>query len=355
MRVKKMKSSDGKKLVLALLVLAASALPRPTAAALVRPIRFEQLSLEEGLSQAAVMDVMQDRRGYIWLATEDGLNRYDGTAFKVYRHDVADPGTLPDNFIWDLDQDAGGNVWIATRGGLCMWDRTTDRIVRQETPGVRNIRVLQYQARGNVLWIGTRESDLLKLEIGTGALRRFAHDATDATTLVDDRVYALYVDAKDRLWVGTEAGLDLRDADGTGFTHQLTSGWDAAGGGTAKIRAILADDMGGLWIGSAGGGLDRLDLASGRVRRFRHDAAVPGSLAKTTCAPSCRTRGAGSGSAPAAGSTSTIPIAAPSRTTARTHGTPAASPTTTSCPWPRTGAACSGWERAWAACTSGTP
>ena len=234
-----MKSNDGKRLVLALFVLAASALPDPASAALVRPIRFEQLSLEEGLSQAAVMDVMQDRRGYIWLATEDGLNRYDGAAFKVYRHDVADPETLPDNFIWDVEQDAAGSVWIATRGGLCKWDRTTDRIVRQVTPGVRNIRVLRYQARGNVLWIGTRESGLLRLEIGTGALRPFRHDAADPASLVDDRVYALYVDKKDRLWVGTDAGLDVRDAEGKGFTHQLTSALDAASGATAKIRAIL--------------------------------------------------------------------------------------------------------------------
>jgi diguanylate cyclase (GGDEF)-like protein len=275
-----MKSNDAKRLVLALLVLGASALPRSASAAQVRPIRFEQLSLEEGLSQAAVMDVMQDRRGYIWLATEDGLNRYDGAAFKVYRHDVADPETLPDNFVWDVEQDAAGSVWIATRGGgLCKWDRTTDRIVRQETPGVRNIRVLRYQARGNVLWIGTRESGLLRLEIGTGALSRFVHNPEDPASLVDDRVYTLYVDKKDRLWVGTDAGLDVRDAEGKGFTHQLTSELDAASGATAKIRAILADDMGGLWIGSSGGGLDRLDLASGRVQRFRHDAAVAASLA----------------------------------------------------------------------------
>ena len=73
-----MRSNDGRTLALALLALAGSALPTTASAALVRPIRFEHLSLEEGLSQAAVMDVLQDRRGYIWLATEDGLNRFDG-------------------------------------------------------------------------------------------------------------------------------------------------------------------------------------------------------------------------------------------------------------------------------------
>ena len=264
--------------ILALLVLAASAVGAPASAALHRPIRFERLSLEEGLSQAGVMDVLQDKRGYMWLATEDGLNRYDGTAFKVYRHDATDLATLPDSFIWDAEEDASGSVWVATRGGLARWDRATDRIVRQDTPGVRNIRVLRYQARGNALWIGTRESGLLRLNLATGALQRFAHDAADAGSLADDRVYALYVDGKDRLWVGTDGGLDLLNADGKGFTHHVPSRSDASSLSDARVRAILADDMAGLWIGTSGGGLNRLDLASGRFARFRHDNAVATSL-----------------------------------------------------------------------------
>jgi diguanylate cyclase (GGDEF)-like protein len=273
-----MKSNERMSLALALLVLAG--LAPPAEAAVVRPIRFEHLSLEEGLSQAAVMDVLQDRRGYIWLATEDGLNRYDGAGFKVYRHDATDPETLPDNFIWDAEQDGSGSVWVATRGGLSRWDRATDRFVRQETPGVRNIRVLRYQKRGNSLWIGTRESGLLRLDLGSGTLRRFAHDAGDAASLTDDRVYALHVDPNGQLWVGTEGGLDLKNADGNGFTHQTVGGADTSGtSGMRGVRAIVADDMGALWVGTSGGGLHRLDLSSGRIERFRHDPAAAGSLA----------------------------------------------------------------------------
>jgi diguanylate cyclase (GGDEF)-like protein len=274
-----MKSNDARRIVLAVLVAAVAAVPAPASAALVRPIRFEHLSLEEGLSQAAVMKVVQDRRGYIWLATEDGLNRYDGTGFRVYRHDATDPASLPDNFIWDVEEDAQGSVWIATRGGLCRWDRATDQIVRQDTPGVRNIRVLRYQAKANSLWIGTRESGILRLDLATGTMQRFAHAEGDKDSLADDRIYALYVDGKDRLWVGTEAGLDLLKADGRGFTHQLRTAADGSAAGTTRVRAILADDMGALWVGTAGGGLNRLDLARGSVQRFRHDAAVATSMA----------------------------------------------------------------------------
>src|SRR6186713_2098923 len=135
----------------ALLAAAAAVAPRP-AEALARPIRFERLSLDEGLSQAAVMDVLQDKRGYVWMATEDGLNRYDGNAFKVYRHDATDEATLPDGFVWDIEEDGAGSVWVATRGGLGRWDRATDKVVRQATGAVRNIRVLRYQQKGNALW-----------------------------------------------------------------------------------------------------------------------------------------------------------------------------------------------------------
>src|SRR5439155_26498174 len=103
-----------------------------------------------------------------------------------------------------------------------------DRFVRQDTAGVRNIRVLRYQARGNVLWIGTRDAGLLRLDIASGRLDPFRHDAADASSLGDDKVYAIHVDGKDRLWVGTESALDLRNAGAEGFTHYGPSASDGA-------------------------------------------------------------------------------------------------------------------------------
>ena len=273
-----MKPNTRTSAILGLLVVAAAAMAPRDAVALVRPIRFERLSLDEGLSQAAVMDVLQDRRGYVWMATEDGLNRYDGSAFKVYRHDATDAATLPDGFVWDVEEDGAGSVWMATRGGLGRWDRATDKVVRQDTGAARHIRVLRYQAHGNALWIGTRENGLLRLDLASGALQPFAHDAKAPASLIDDRVYALYVDAKDRLWVGTDGGLDLLSTDGKGFTHYVPSDSDPASISDARIRAILADDMGALWVGTSTGGLNRMDTATGRFERFRHDGAVAASL-----------------------------------------------------------------------------
>jgi len=86
-------------------------------------IRFEQLSLDNGLSQSAVNVILQDRQGFLWVGTEDGLNRYDGYNFKVYKPDSDNPNSLSDRWITSLAEDAQGYLWVGTRlGGLNRYD-----------------------------------------------------------------------------------------------------------------------------------------------------------------------------------------------------------------------------------------
>src|SRR5437867_6791405 len=180
--------------ILPSLVLVAVTAAAPATAASVRPIRFDHLSLEQGLSQSSVMDILQDRRGYIWLATEDGLDRYDGLSFKVYKHDPADAASLPASFVWDVDEDAAGNLWVATTGGLAMWERATDRVVRQAKLAGRHIRVVRYDARKNTVWVGTRDGGLLRLDLRTREWTSSVHDPADAGSLGHDWISALSVD-----------------------------------------------------------------------------------------------------------------------------------------------------------------
>ena len=274
-----MKLTDRAIRVLGFLALAALSSPAPSMAAPVRPIRFDRLAPEQGLSQSSVMDVLQDRKGYIWLATEDGLNRYDGTGFKVYRHDPSDPASLPSSFVWDVEEDAAGDLWIATSNGLATWSRATDRITRQDNVGGRHIRAIRFSAKGDALWIGTRDSGLLRLDVATGQIHPFVHEAASADSLADDRVYAISLDADGRLWVGTDGGLELLREDGRGFTHYPADAMNPGKLSDPKVRAIRADNAGSLWVGTSNGGLNRLDVASGRFEHFRNDPAVPSSLA----------------------------------------------------------------------------
>jgi ligand-binding sensor domain-containing protein len=125
---------------------------------------------------------------------------------------------------------------------------------------------------------GTRDSGVLRLDLATRAWTGFAHDPADPASLGDDRISALYVDGKGRLWVGTEGGLDLLDSS-PGFTHFVTNPADGSSLSDGKVRAILQDDTGALWVGTSNGGLNKLDPSTGRFEHFRHDDAVRSSLA----------------------------------------------------------------------------
>ena len=255
----------------------ATALAAPAAAAPARPIRFDRLSIEQGLSQSSVQDILQDSRGYVWLATEEGLDRFDGLAFRAYKHDPADLSSLPSSFVWDVEEDSSGDLWIATTSGLARWERAKDRVVRHEKLAGTFIRALRFQAKDRVLWIGTRDAGLLRLDVAKDEITRFAHDPSQSGSLVDDRVYALYLDGKDRLWVGTDSGLDRWDAGS--FVHFPAEAKDPASLSDGRVRTMAEDDDGSLWVGTSGGGLNRLDPATGRFERFRNDPKAASSLA----------------------------------------------------------------------------
>ena len=94
----------------------------------VSDVRFTHLTTNDGLSQGYVVDILQDRRGFMWFATRDGLNRYDGYTFVVHKHDPNDPGSLNSNFLQDLMEDEHGNLWVATNTGVNRFNLATERM-----------------------------------------------------------------------------------------------------------------------------------------------------------------------------------------------------------------------------------
>jgi len=98
--------------------------------ALVGDLRFTHLTTNDGLSQGYVTAILEDRRGFMWFATRDGLNRYDGSAFLVFKHNPNDPGSLSSNFIEDLAEDDHGYLWISTNTGVNKFDPINERFTR---------------------------------------------------------------------------------------------------------------------------------------------------------------------------------------------------------------------------------
>jgi signal transduction histidine kinase/ligand-binding sensor domain-containing protein/CheY-like chemotaxis protein/HPt (histidine-containing phosphotransfer) domain-containing protein len=270
----------------AVLVLAALAAPVPGAVPVpaVRPMYFEHLTTRDGLSQSSVMGILQDSQGYLWLATESGLDRYDGNNVRVYRRERGNSQALASDYIWTIAEDAHSDLWLATvGGGVARWERRTDRFrlfrhdpARADSLASDQVRTVLIDADGAV-WAGTLDRGLDRLDPVTGAARHFRHRDGDPHSLPSDAVFALYADHAGRIWVGSDGGLSRYDpASGSFFNY----GRAAGGGGLSdlQVRVIREDHTGALWIGTMHGGLDRLELGTGHITVLRHDAGNPRSL-----------------------------------------------------------------------------
>jgi len=261
------------------------------------PLRFERLSLEDGLSQNSVLTLLQDSQGFIWIGTQDGLNRFDGYNFTVYKNDPDNVNSLSLNSILSLHEDENGALWVGTwGGGLNYFDVRSKLWTRyRHTPDDPTslcgdvIADLFEDSRG-LLWIATNDGGLCALERTTGAFTRYRHDPENPASIASNAVSTIYEDDAGALWIGTGgfgtpgAGLDRLDVATGAFTHFRHDPNDPTSISGDTIAGIVADRSGALWVGAggfslAGAGLNRLDRATGEFTRFRHDPNDPTSLA----------------------------------------------------------------------------
>lgn len=243
---------------------------------------FEHLSLEQGLSQSVVNSVVQDVTGFLWIGTQDGLNRYDGTTFRVFKHNAADPSSLADNLVTALVLDHDGRMWVGTNGGLDLYDAKLEQFSHYKsdpsdpvTLSADPVAALAL-APGDILWVGTG-AGLNRLDMASGHVIRYQHDDSDASSLVSDAVTSLYVDGQDQLWVGTDLGLDLLDPKSGGFQHYRSDSLKPGSLLPGPVAAIRADAEGHLWVGTSAG-LNRLDPGATSFVHYTNAPHDPASL-----------------------------------------------------------------------------
>jgi ligand-binding sensor domain-containing protein/serine phosphatase RsbU (regulator of sigma subunit) len=247
---------------------------------------FEHISIERGLSQSIVEGIAQDQKGFMWFITEDGINRFDGYNFRIFKHNSNDPGSLSHNELKAICIDHLGSIWVGTfYQGLERFDRETERFTHfRHDPGnprslgsdiVRTI----VEDRNGELWVGTTGGGLNRLDRTSGEFIHYRHDPGDPFTLSNDDVRATAVDATGALWVGTTGGgLNRLDTASGRFTRYLHDLGNPRSLSSDDVRAILQDRRGNLWVGTYGGGLDRLDQESATFTHYRHDPRNPLSL-----------------------------------------------------------------------------
>src|SRR4030095_11952984 len=191
-------------------------------------LRFDHLNIEQGMSQSSVHVIFQDSRGFLWLGTQDGLNRYDGYTFKVYKPDPDVPGSLNDRWITSILEDGEGYLWIGTRqGGLNRFDPRLEKFTQ------------------------------------------FTHDATNPASVSNDHINMLFLDSEGNLWIGTERGLDLLDKTQNTFKHYLTYLPQPDKTGDIRVTAMLEDQRGQFWVGTGGEGLIQFDPENSQTEIFQ--------------------------------------------------------------------------------------
>lgn len=239
-------------------------------------IRFKRYSLEQGLSQEAVFAMVQDRHGYLWFATQEGLNRFDGYEFKVYHHDPQNPHSLSHDAIYTLIEDSRGYLWLGTDGGgLDRFDPVTESFkhYRVDSHGLSSNRVnVVYEDQSGAIWIGTDGGGLNRLNVETDTVAVYRYG--DGSGINHDNIRSLIQDGQGKLWVGSDAGLNRLSLDGSTF-EDFRHGVE--GLNNHSIRALGFDEHGRLWAGSYNNGLIRLDGQEG-FEHFVHDASDSSSL-----------------------------------------------------------------------------
>ncbi len=257
-------------------------------------VRFERISLEQGLSQSVVLCILQDSQGFMWFGTQDGLNRYDGYDFVVYKHDPEDPHSLSDGFVRAIYEDRSGALWIGTNtGGLDRLDRETEQFTHyQNVPddphSLSNDNVQSiYEDQAGVLWIGTNTGGLDRLVLSeaegldreTGQFIHYQNDPDDPHSLSNDNVQSIYEDQAGVLWIGTNGGgLDRFDRDQETFVHHQADPDNPHSLSSDNVQAIYEGQAGVLWIGTGDAGLNRLDRETERFTHYQNDPGDPHSL-----------------------------------------------------------------------------
>jgi streptogramin lyase len=248
-------------------------------------IHFEKISLAQGLSQSIVETIIQDKNGFIWIGTEDGLNRFDGYKFDVFKENQYKPGSLTHDNILALLEGRNGMIWVGTfYGGLNRFDPFTEKSIGyrfnaddKKSISSNVVRTLFEDKQGS-LWIGT-DNGLNKLNQVTGELMRYSQLDFNFEAPGLGEIFDICEDSMGNLLIATNGNgiisLNLQTEEfSTIDVAKENSGKEELN----RIRCLLFDKSGILWIGTDGGGLVKWDRKKNRYTVFENKPDDPRSI-----------------------------------------------------------------------------
>lgn len=241
-----------------------------------RNVIFDRLTTGDGLSHAAVTAITQDQYGYIWIGTQEGLNRFDGYKFETFYHLDDEEGSISHHSVWTILSDSNGDLWIGTDAGLNRFndaDKSFETFFLNEAPAGRknSVYTLLEDASGT-LWIGT--SSGLSARHPDGRFQHY-HQSSGDKGLGRRSVRRVFEDSRGILWVGTEDdGLYRFNRDVDEFVQvtdiELLDNY---------VRDVMEDSAGNLWVSTTNGGITLYHPEKGTVKIFTYDKDDDSSLA----------------------------------------------------------------------------
>jgi len=225
-------------------------------------VSFQRIAMPDQVPAHLSTVMAQDAQGLLWIGTQDGLVRYDGYGYKVFRPHPGDPAALGGSYIRTLYAARDGRLWVGTiSGGLSAFDPRTERFTQFRHDPLRknslaNDRVEGIaQLAGGELYLAT-DNGLSVLDPASGQFSNYRHVEGDSSSLANNQLRAVLLDREGRLWVASDAGLQ----------RWLGAGRFSAPVGPGNAIRLFQDSQGRIWIGSSRQGAAVYDPASGKVQ-----------------------------------------------------------------------------------------
>lgn len=223
------------------------------------PLDFAKYTASEGLSNSHVNAIGQDKNGFIWVATDDGLNRLDGLRIETFHHSDSDSCTINSNSVFSVFTDRQQRIWFGTFAGLCRYDYESDKFVRYPMP--QQPDVIKYlpvkgiaQTKNDDIWLATSGGGLAHISARNHNMAYFRYDDLNpATSVASDYLQVIIVDDDDNLWVGSESmGVSVFNPR----TNRCRNVNEASGLIASNIiTALFKSHDGRVWIGTYEGGV----------------------------------------------------------------------------------------------------
>ena len=247
-------------------------------------INFKKITTENGLSQTSVQYIFQDSKGYMWLGTSDGLNKYNGNKFEVYRYNKEKNTSISGNYVAAINEDSNGNIWVGTSRGINKIDPINKKNVTY-LPGINGCNISDHNiteiliGKDDKIYVATTNGLNVYDEKTDNFINLYPYDEKKGeNNLSSQYIYSIVEDDNNNIWIGTIDGLNRVNKE-TGEVKKFYKNSGKLAINDNFIYKLFVDNQNNLWIGTDNGGLNKLNLDTYTMESYVHDDKDPNSIA----------------------------------------------------------------------------